>query len=379
MKKILFGLLTISFTVSYSQVIITEIYHNTPFSEHYDRGYPFAAHHLGEFIELYNYSTEDIPLKGWYITDHVSRYNFPNNAVIPSEGFIIVAYRDLYYGPSTGNYFTNFFPSTQGKDAQIFYQGSLMLRNNIEDLHIHMGEIRGIDFKGYTLYSTGYEFIDPPTNYDANVTNYSSVPSLHLTANGNYNESTPSPLDAAYVPPTQNLEEIVSFQEALIENTANQTWSHYANLLISMSCPLVINYVEQTPSDIYLDSGKCFSYDISGNNVSSIDCLAEEESDNNNPVTEFTSAEIDEIASQIYLTPNPTAGVVHISWEDSVIGKISSIQVVNTAGISIGPIITITSVTNSTNFNIINQPSGIYIVNFTLITGQFISKNVIKT
>lgn len=366
----------------YAQVVITEIYHDTPYPERYDGRSPQSGpHHLGEFIELYNYTTEDIPLKGWSITDRVSKYIFPDNAIIRSESFIVVAYRDLYYGPDTGDYFTLYFPTTQGKEDQIYYQGNVMLRNRLEEVHLNMGSIRGVNFNQYRIFENEwYNASPPPSNEDQayddlpNMNYY--VSSYQLASNGTFHFATANPLDANYVPPTQRLEEITAFQDALLLNYANYTWDYYSNLLLNMSCPLVISTIEQPVTGIYLDNSICFDYDISGNNISSHECASDE--DQTNPNTGlYTAAEIEDISSKIIIYPNPTTGIINITWDNTVNGKITQVEVSNFGGVSIGNV-SISSSATSTVFDITNQPATIYITTFTLNTGQLISKNVIK-
>lgn len=383
-KKLLCTILIILGSSSfYAQVIITEIYHDTPYPERYDGRSPQSGpHHLGEFIELYNYTTEDIPLKGWSLTDRVSKYIFPDDAVIRSESFIVVAYRDLYYGPGTGDYFPLFYPTTQGKESQIFYQGNIMLRNRLEEVHLNMGYIRGVNFNQYRIFrNEWYNASPPPSNEDQA---YNDLPhmnyyinSYQLSSNGNFYFATANPLAADYVPPTQNLEEIAAFQEALLQNYSNYTWDYYSNLLLNITCPLVIPVVEQSPTGLYLDNNICFGYDISGNNTSAYDCASNDDETTNPNVGLYTASEIEDITSKIMIHPNPTTGIINISWDSTVNGKISQVEVSNFGGVSIGNV-SISNNASSAVFDITNQPATIYIITFTLNTGQLISKNVIK-
>lgn len=376
-KTTIFALLFIISVPLYSQIAITEVYYDTPYTEFYDRGYPYSAHHLGEYIELYNYTTEDIPLKGWSITDKASKYTFPDDAVIHSESYIIVAYRDLYYGPDTGNYIPHFFPTTQGKETQIYYQGTLMLRNNIEMVNLNMGPLRGVDFNEYPIFTMSWIDDFEESNYDNSPTVNYYTSSLHLQSDNSFTYSTATPLTSDFVPATQNIEDIPSFQDALIANTGNYTWDFYVERLLNVSCPVVINQIEQAPAGTYLPLVRCFNYDVSGNNIASADCSDEEDELMESASSTYNQDELDDIASKIYLYPNPTSSIANISWDDTVIGKINSIQVTNASGIHIGAI----SVSNSdstASFNITNQPSTIYIVTFTLDSGQMISKNLIK-
>ncbi len=69
----------------YSQIMITEVYYNTPYNEklHFTKKVngvttselmDAVKHHRGEFIEIYNYSDKDISLKNWYIKDLLKNF-----------------------------------------------------------------------------------------------------------------------------------------------------------------------------------------------------------------------------------------------------------------------------------------------------------------
>jgi hypothetical protein len=381
-KSILVFILCFGYTV-YPQLVITEIYHDTPYTERYDRGYSHRAHHLGEFIEIYNYTTETIPLKGWSLSDRVSVYNFPDDASIPSEGFLLVAFRDLYYGPDTGNYFPSFFPNTQGQENKILYQGNMMMRNDKEEVHINMGPIRGINFDHYPIFKTSwYSAMRPVSNEDPRYEDTSHMnyylDSFQLGESNIFSKAAATPLYANYVPPTQRLEDIPEFQEAVTQNTANITWEYYSNLLLEMSCPVVIPQVEQPAMGNYSEVILCFDYDPSGNTTIIYNC-SDEENDPESPNTEnlYTEEEIEDISSRIGIYPNPTYGNLTIAWDDTVDGKITQIRINNFSGVSIGEV-PITENQSSANFDISGQPATVYITTFTLNTGQLISKNVIK-
>lgn len=368
---------------AFSQVAITEIYYDTPYSEFSDRGQSYGPHHLGEYIELYNYTTEDLPLKGWYITDNASKYVFPDNAVIASESFLLVAYRDFYW-PESGNYFTNFFPTTQGKEAQILYQGQMMMRNRHEGVNLHMGFVRGTDLRGHTIHSThwyndGFDAnMDPNYYTNPSLVNY-YLSSIHLGSNGNFYPSVATPLTSDYVPPTQDLEDIASFQQASQDNYSGLTWETYSNAILAITCPLVIPVVEQgVPwTDTILE--KCFNYDQSGNNVSVSSCDESDESEEPGivPGSQYDNSEMEEIASSIILYPNPTSSVVNVQWNASINGKIVQIQSFSNSGVNFSTL-PVMPFQSSAVVNLSYQPTGIYILIFVLDTGQSISKNVMK-
>ncbi|MGC4040406.1 MAG: lamin tail domain-containing protein [Flavobacterium sp.] len=268
-KQFLLLILILNSYAVISQITITEVYYDTPFLEdiyHYDNigeqlPTPFL-HHMGEYIELYNYSSEDIPLKGWAITDNVSRYDFPNNAIIRANQFIVVAYR----GYGQPDYFTSFFPTTAGKQAQIFYQDKIMLRNMGEELKLHAGDIRGLNCKnkviqrviwgvstsGYNvlLDNTWYPETSSPNAFDF------YLPSLHYLAGTTYAHATASPLEEEVVLPTQDLEDILMVQETLNDLLSDFTWDYYSDAVLANTCPDDINIVEQNPSENLFKHGK---------------------------------------------------------------------------------------------------------------------------
>lgn len=389
MKKSLLLLLFISVGFSYGQIKITEVYYDSPFLEdiyHYSNENqlnptPFL-HHMGEYIELYNYSTEDIPLRGWALADYVSRYEFPVNAVIKAGKYIVVVYR----GPGQPDYFNSFFPNNPGTVDQIFYQDKIVLNNFREGVRLLMGYIRGVNCKNkvlqevsWGLYNGGYNILldNVWAEESNNVGTFNFyVSSFHLLGENLYGINPADPLESSYVPEMQNLEDIPQVQEALTEVLTDFTWDIYSEMLLNTTCNVAINDVEQIPSDTYLTTGKCFNYDNSGNNESSVDCAPPAP-----PIptssTEYTSEEMEDFSSLIVLAPNPTSSTITANWSGAILGHITEMQVANTSGVSLN-VSSITPAQDNTLIYLTSQPTGIYIVKFILDSGQFISKNVIK-
>lgn len=382
---ILFSLSSFS---AYSQVAITEVYYDTPYYEKYYGQSTNGAHHLGEYIELYNYTTEDITLNGWAITDIASKYTFPSDLVIPSESFIVIAYRDLYIAPDTDDYFATFFPSTEGMESQIRYQGDMMLRNNMEYLTLRMGMVRGTNLKGYPVQTMHWTQSNPMSNEDPGNADPSNVnfylPSLHLTPSGTFASSIATPLSAGYVPPTQDLEAVSSYVNAVNLVYSNLTWEEYSRAILQATCNLVIPSIEQSSPQDHSTLKKCFTYDISGNYESTQTCV---EQQNRQAETDsvavdstdegYSAEELEDIGSHIVLYPNPTSTIVNISWDASISGKISDIQVFSTSGVYVFSA-TISSSQLSVAVDLSSQPSGIYLVDFILDSSQQITRNIIK-
>ncbi len=402
MKKIIFLLAFLNSVISSSQVVITEVNYDTPFlediyfySNNASSNPNNQYHHLGEFIELYNYTTEDIPLKDWSLIDFCSKYDFPETAVIKANDFIIVA-----YGNSQANYFPFFFPNTVGKESKIYYQDKIMLRNNKEVLGLMMGRIRGIKLSNpvwvhqirWGATGTMPSLVNNPDVYSVennSNSDYYNYPSIHLNSFDNspgnpnglpqytYVTGTPTPLGENFVPATQPIESNSQIGQILSNQAADLTWEFEVNELINMECNLNILDVEQIPSGTYLANGKCFGYDNSGNNNSASDCLNPNVT--NPPASnQYTDSEVEEFSNLISLAPNPTNSALSAYWSGSVVGKIDQIQVFNTSGVSVLNYSSIASSQTDQLINLTGYPTGIYIVNFVLDSSQIIFKNVIK-
>ncbi len=50
---------------------------------------PISGDQNDQFIELHNFSTNDVPIGGWRLTGGV-RYEFPSNTILPALGFVVV-------------------------------------------------------------------------------------------------------------------------------------------------------------------------------------------------------------------------------------------------------------------------------------------------
>jgi hypothetical protein len=400
MKKVIILLVLLYSIISNSQVAITEIYYDTPFLEDI-YFYSINAtqnpnnqyHHLGEFIELYNYTTEDISLKDWSLVDFVTKYDFPDNAIIKANDFIVVA-----YGNPQSNYFPTYFPNTIGKETKIYYQDKIMLRNDKEILGVLMGRVRGVKLTNpLVIHQVRWgglgtpTLLNNPTTYsvEANTNaNYYNFPSIHLNSFdnspgnpsglpiSNYSVDTPSPLSENYTPPIQPMESNSQIAQILSNQATDLTWEFEVNELINIECNLSITDVNQTPSDIYMSNGKCFGYDNSGNNNSASDCINPTTTNPSSP-TQYTDNDIEEFSNLIALAPNPTNTTLSAYWSGSVIGKINQIQVFNASGISLLNY-SISSAQTNQLITLTGYPTGIYILNFILDSGQIIFKNVIK-
>lgn len=363
---------------SFSQIHITELYIDSPYVETNYASESGLQHHLGEYIELYNYTNQDINLGGWSITDKVSKFIFPENTIISSESFLLVAYRP---NPTAGNYIPLFFPTTVGKDSQIIYQDQVILRNPHENIKLNMGMLGGIDFGGYPISFASWNTPLAPSNQAANYQNPSQVNfyinSLHFAIDHLY-YATANPLEESELPPTVDLQDAGPFREAVTTIFTGLTWAENARELLEMICELSISDISQAASGSFTEGTVCFTYDLSGN-YTLTDTNCEDDTENSTSPSEqgYSETELEDISSKISLYPNPTSGAVNIVWDASISTVITSIQF---AGIS-GNIININPVSTSSisaSYDITVQPTGNYIVKFSLDSGQFISKIVIK-
>ncbi len=110
----------------YGKVAISEVYFDSYVVE--ESGY--ANHHAGEFIELYNSSTESIDISGWKIEDNVTSFTIPNNTIIASGGFKVITFT------ATKSLFIQLFPEAAGHEQDIILQSNFILNNNIEKIHL---------------------------------------------------------------------------------------------------------------------------------------------------------------------------------------------------------------------------------------------------
>lgn len=359
----------------YSQIAITEVYYDTPYNEKLTMtlsGEAARKHHRGEFIELYNFSDKDVNLKNWYIKDLIGTYWLPDKLLIKGE-FIVIAYSTLRNTTTFPEHFT----TTQGKENQILYQDKILLRNKREIIKA------GYSFDGKTMLDKStveWYNPNPSSNFVKDVwtqpSAFYNVKSMQLNSNNSYIEATPNPLDAIYKPPTQNYEDLV--RDDFIQNYSYLDWTDNVNALVNKLCQISIQKIEQLPNGIYNSGGKCFSYDIAGNYISSSDCNPS----NNGPQTnEYNYDELEAIKNSIVVYPNPATSnnsyVVNISWSGPSINKITNLQVYTSGGglvYGFAP----TSGINSTSFSLQGQLPGAFVANFILNTGQVISKNILK-
>lgn len=362
----------------YSQLLITEVYYNTPYNEklNFTNDTDMVSankHHWGEFVEIYNYSDKDVNLKDWYLKDVQGIFWFPEKTIKKGQ-FMVVAYSTFPTGMTP---FTELFTTTAGKQDQIILQDRIILRNKAEMIFLGraFNEKTLLDKSSYS-WSNGELFNFIPDIWQ-NPAMFYTVKSIQYNPNipGNF-EAKPNPLEATYVPPTQSYDDLVKsdFQQfyGLLD------WTNNVSDILDKICLINIEKLSQNPGGSYTEGAACFSYDSAGNLLTGLNCVS------NVPFArskDYPSDELEAIKNSIVISPNPTKASdsynVTLTWSGPAMNKINNIQVVS----SIGVVVYGFSPGNgvyTTTLNLQNQLQGVFIANFVLSTGQVISKNILK-
>lgn len=367
---------------SYSQLLITEVYYNTPSNEklYFASGFnPVTAnkHHRGEFVEIYNYSDRDINLKNWYIKDYLGIFWLPDK-IIKKNQFMVIAYSSLPYHQTP---FTELFSTTQGKEDQIILQNKILLRNKAEEITLGFA----VDNQIFLIERDRYQWFtydEPQSNFVhdiwQNPSNYYSVNSLQYKPNTiSAYYAAPNPLEATFVPATQSYSEIV--KDDFLKYYSFLKWDDIEHLL-DMSCISLIDKISQTPQGAYASNGKCFMFDDSGNLIAGVNCDGAIDPPTS-PITEYNTDELESIKDHIVIYPNPTKSSfnydVTITWSGPALNKINNLKVFSSIGGIVFDFSPVQGI-NSTNFHLQNQLPGTFVVNFVLNTGQVISKIILR-
>ena len=122
-------------------VIINQVMYDSPLNESITES-PYSN---GEFIELYNGSSDTVSLQGWYVAggSATEKFYFSNQSILP-KGFLAIAFRH----PSTPSFVLEdmSYPSAGGgSQYTIIYQNNIILSNGGESI---------------TLYNANNEIVD---------------------------------------------------------------------------------------------------------------------------------------------------------------------------------------------------------------------------
>ena len=184
--------------VRFSEVVINEIMFN-----------PISGNGDDEFVELYNRTASAISLAGWRLRGGIS-FTFPTNAVLPANGYVVVANDAAhlltnYTGLNTNNTFGNYGGSlgNRGDRLALSKPDQVISTNNgvvvTNTIHIVMNEVSYSEGGRWGKWADGggssLELIDPnsdnrfPSNWaDSDETTKSSWTNIESTGtldNGN--------------------------------------------------------------------------------------------------------------------------------------------------------------------------------------------------
>lgn len=383
-----FGLLVIP-KIVISQIYITEVNFDVPVSE---RMHLTPEAHYGEFIELYNFTDKDINLTGWALVDLYSQFYFPENTVIKSQDFLVVAYKsDL---SSNQNPIIDFYPSSHGNEQKIIYQNIIVLRNLREKVKLVATKIgttklksykiideikyktqniyknNQLDYTDYPLFQIDNSYVEIDTESGEEL-NYTEYPSLHFYPSPVI--AAPDPFQTLHVPEVESYGNF--FNQILEDNYNNILHDEAVNELVNNTCENQVPIISQETSLQLTDEKKCALYDVSGNLVQWVSC----DGSNNNPGVNvgYTEEELQQILAAINVFPNPTTGYFTIQWDQQYVGVVNQIQLASFSGINIFTSNDLSNF-NHLNVQIYNHPQGLYIATILLNTGQFLSKNILK-
>ncbi|WP_333662239.1 lamin tail domain-containing protein [Chishuiella changwenlii] len=398
-------------TFVFPQVAITEVYYDTPFSETTTKSRtPFA----GEYIELFNYTTEDIDIGGWRISDLRNSYVFPDATIIKSGDFLLLAYRSrdiheaLEYFNTTWS--KAFFPTTVGQEHKILFQSNIVLNNYGEQISLYMNSIRGVTLNmPHLVHEVGWSFPNTTATGNKGKDNSYREYSINFYQTSGFNNGFDFYLNSfqlasqdqfttnTYIKNKSELRapmirkatplafdipfSLIRFEESPLIKNIWQLYEHFGydqtlfNLL-NTSCDKTIPLIGyNVPNDHYNES-ICFEYDEAGNYISTYNCFQTP------PIIPQTNTEVKLLNREInyddlfFVTPNSTTGIINISWDKSMENSLSKIYVVpfnDSKSIEV-------KFNNKefTSYNLSSFPAGIYFVEFVLENGQIVSKKIIK-
>ncbi len=150
MKKIYSSLIVLFFVAALhaqiAPVVISEVFYDTPLNENLFTDTILSPYFNGEYIELFNPTTEKVNLEGWRLKDGDSwrDYTFPEGSEIPARSTILVVYRH----PKSPNFsirdlFSNITAAQE--QAYVFYHSTIRLTNDGDMLYLYNNKGQKVD------------------------------------------------------------------------------------------------------------------------------------------------------------------------------------------------------------------------------------------
>jgi hypothetical protein len=326
--------------------------------------------------------------------------------VIASNDYLIVAKKV----PSVNDYFFDLFPNEEdGNENKVLYQRNMAMNNYRDWITLSTKRIAGQNLRIYrTISSIKWKCggsvpcdrnpIDPSTFgnqnsqgfYNTNFDYY--VPSLQKLQNvdlQNINQNlsnyavNATPFGLMFTPELLDIEDIQNVKDILESNYEDHSVDEVIDYYVNMNCDISIPIVASGEvSDTYIED-QCFIFDAAGNQETNQLCPEDDDSDSSDTSgdddsqteTDYTT---EEIANKIYISPNPTSGLLNISWDSDISQTISNIVIAPMTGSSLEIPVTIPNNSNSATADLSPYSNGFYVVRFTLTTSEVITKTVIK-
>lgn len=397
MKKLIFLFFFFSIFLS-GQVAISEIYYDTPVIERIEKS---SYAHAGEFIELFNYTTTDIDISGWILSDNVSSFKIPNGTIIKSGSFLIFRKNVLGFNHNIdkNDYFFKMFKNIKipkNPEQKLFSSGNFLLNNYRDEVMLSTNIIKGKKMdKKYIISSVSWDCrdkvsrikceqyyyadavtsngIDYSKDYYVNSfqknANEMQLVKQEIRSNSQYKKATPFELGFQFN--LVNISEIENWNNILQKNYCSIRWNGSVNNTLNSACNNFIPTIKESIFLINTVSARCFAFDVAGNQTTSYLCkpgLSQAQTQNE---------ETEDLHNKFFLAPNPAQISTTLSWTQDVANLITKIIIVPINGAYEIPV-NFSPSNNSVNVSMVTQPSGLYVVKFYINTGEYITKHLMK-
>ncbi len=423
MKKILLVTALLCFSLPKAQIAITEVYYDTPFFERENvaytkfnvpvsKGYIFQNAHKGEFIELFNYTKRTIDISDWYISDCDGTFTFPENTIMKPREFLVLAYsRKNYFFQNNSkqppyHYFFDFFRTT-GQTVKasgdynvtlqqntLLYQNELILDNYDECLTLYAPKWNGTDFTidqpyevstvFWVAHKEKYNIPYERNKFDVKSINYETYDfykkSLSTTLETiteqeslqSHTYKTATPFELGFEFKLIDFEQSGMYKDLVRDDYGNINHNGKIEEMLYAFCdPFIETLNEKTIYDSY-DAEVCFQYDASGNQTAVESCAA-----SSNQTKDEEEERIEYLSNRIFIYPVPTENELAIRWETELDGLISHISITSMYGGTTIPVVVDRNALQTT-VDLSLYLDGIYIVTFDFVTGEHLSRKIIK-